>query len=403
MDFINYLKNKAASLAAGKEIEKQTAVNRRATLARETVRKPLLQSRQDIADWQHAKYINTLANEPKTYLLQDIYNNIAGDALLTSQVNNRKEQTISAPFEMINGDGTPDEKMTAIIRELPVIPDIISHILDSEYYGYSLIELSSDQGNKRVDLINRRNVVPDFGRFYKDTSFNNYVEYKTAAEFGRWLLEFNADHCGLLDKAVPHVLFKKFAESCWSQLCEIYGIPPRVMKTNTADPAMLAQAENMMREIGAAAWFIIDTTEQFEFANAVNTNGDVYNNLINLCNNEISMLVSGAIVGQDTKNGNESKEKVSMGILDRLVYADKRMVEMYFNTLVIPALYKIHWIPATASIFRFSLAEDIDKLFEMTVKIMPHKKVADAFIKDKFGIDVTGDRFEQPAGEKGNF
>ena len=32
---------------------------------------------------------------------------------------------------------------------------------------------------------------------------------------------FNYDY-GLLNKAVPHVLFKKFAQSCWSELCEIY-------------------------------------------------------------------------------------------------------------------------------------------------------------------------------------
>jgi hypothetical protein len=38
----------------------------------------------------------------------------------------------------------------------------------------------------------------------------------------------------------------------------------------------------------------------------------------------------------------------------------------------------------------------------MTVKIMPHKKVSDKFIKEKFGIDVTGDRFEQTQQEKGD-
>lgn len=394
MNFIKQLLSRAPKTGAGDALK--SGANRAATYAPQTVRKPILQTRQDVADWKHAKYMATLATDPKQYLLQDIFNNISGDALLTSQINNRKEQTISAPFEMITGEGKIDEQMTAILRDLPIIQDLISHILDSEFFGYSLIELSSEGGVKRVDLLNRRNVVPDFGRYYHDTSFNNYIEYRKAAEYGRFLLEFNAEHIGLLDKAVPHVLFKKFAQSCWSLLCEVYGIPPRVLKTNTQDPAMLEQAERMMRDIGTAAWFIIDTTEDFQFANAVNTNGDIYNNLITLCNNEISMLTSGAIIGQDTKNGNESKERVSMGILDRLVFSDKRMIEMYFNTLVIPALYRIHWIPATASRFRFSLAEDTDKLFDMTVKIMPHKKVSDEFIKEKFGIEVEGDRFEQP-------
>lgn len=384
-------KNKAATLAAQNN-KQNTSVSRKPTYAPKTVRKPILQTRKDIADWNHAQYIATLAQDPKQYLLQDIYTNISGDALLASQINNRKEQTISAGFEMVTPDGKVDEKCTAALLELPVVLDIISHILDSEYYGHTLIELSSEKGIKRVDLLNRRNVVPDFGRYYPDTSFNDFIEYRNASEYGKWLLEFNSDHLGLLNKAVPHVLFKKFAQSCWSMLCEIYGIPPRVLKTNTQDPSMLANAENMMRDIGAAAYFIIDSTEEFEFANAVNTNGDVYNNLIKLCDNYISMLISGAIIGQDTKNGNESKEKISIGILDRLVDSDKRMVEMYMNSVVIPALYRIHWMPATNSRFKFKVAEDTDKLFDMTVKLMPHMEVDPEFVNEKFGIKVLGNK-----------
>ena len=143
------------------------------------------------------------------------------------------------------------------------------------------------------------------------------------------------------------------------------------------------------KEVGAAAWFIIDNTEDFEFANGVSTNGDVYSNLINLCNNEISMLVSGAVIGQDTKNGNESKEKISIQILDRLVDADKRMVEMYMNSVVIPSWIRIGWIPATTSRFRFQAAEDTDKLWSYTKELLQHKDVDNEFILEKFGIKVT--------------
>lgn len=374
-----------------------TQGNHRPTYMPKTVRKPILQTRQDIADWKRALYLATAVRDPKQYLLQDIFNNIADDALLTSQVNNRKEQTISSDFELVTNDGKIDEKATMALRALNILPDLISHILDSEYYGFSVVELSSTSGVRRVDLINRRNIDPIDGRFYPDTATNESVSYREVNEYGKWVLEFNADHVGLLNKAVPHVLFKKFAQTCWSMLCEIYGIPPRVMKTNTQDPYMLDRAESMMRDIGAAAWFIIDNEESFEFANAVNTNGDVYNNLINLCDNYISLLFNGAIIGQDTKNGNESKEKVSIKILERLVDSDKRMVEMYINSIVLPAFQKIGWMPATQSRFRFAVAEDTDKLFEMTVKVMPYMEVKPEFINEKFGIEVTGSRNQDGA------
>ena len=365
------------------------ATNHTPTLAPRIAPKAISQVRRDIADWKWSKQLATQPKEPKIYLLQDVFTDITGDALLTSQMNNRREQTISAPFEMVSSENRVDDRITKTIQEIPILIDMLAHIWDSEWYGCSVVEQSVKNGAKSVELINRRNIIPSNGRFYPDTSMNSYVEYRDVREFGAWILEFNSGGIGLLDKVVPHVLFKKFAQSCWSELCEIYGIPPRVMKTETRDPAMLDRAESMMREVGAAAWFIIDNTEDFQFAKGVDTNGDVYNNLISLCNNELSMLVSGAIIGQDTKHGNESKEKISIALLDRLVNADKRMTETYMNTLVIPSWIRIGWIPATASRFRFKAVEDTDKLWTYTEALLPHKNVDNAFIEEKFGIKVT--------------
>lgn len=380
-----------------------TFKNQKSVYAPKTVRKAISQTRRDIADLQRARMMALAATNPKQYLLQDIYTIISDDAHLTSQLNNRKEQTISAAFEMLTPDKKRDEKITDLLNNLPIMQDLISYILDSEYFGNSLVELSVEDNTPKVELITRRNVVPDFGRFYPDTFIDNYIEYRKANEYKRWLLEFNSEHLGIFNKAVPHVLFKKFAQSCWSELCEIYGIPPRVMKTDTRNPQMLDRAEEMMRDIGAAAWFIIDTEEEFDFAKGVSTNGDVYSNLIALCNNEMSMLFSGAVLGQDTKNGNESKEKVSMEISDRLVDSDKRMVENYMNSIVIPAFIRIGWLPITTSKFHFTTAENTDKLFDMTVKIMPYKNVDDRWFKEKFGIEVTGDKGISQGGENLNF
>lgn len=388
IDIKQYIINRL-SKGSNKSQEQKDTKNHPATYAPRVVEKVISQARRDIADWKWSKQLATSPSDPKMYLLQETFTDIAGDALLTSQMNNRREQTISAPFEMVTPDDKVDDYITKLIQDIPITIDILGYMWDSEWYGDSVVEQSVKNGVKSVELINRRNIIPANGKFYPDTSMNNYIEYRDTREFGSWILEFNSGGIGMLDKVVPHVLFKKFAQSCWSELCEIYGIPPRVMKTETRDPAMLDRAEAMMREVGAAAWFIIDNTEEFQFANGVNTNGDVYNNLIHLCNNEISMLVSGAIIGQDTKNGNESKEKISISLLDRLVNADKRMAEMYMNSIVIPSWIRIGWIPATTSRFRFKAVEDTDKLWTYTKELLPHKEVDNAFIEEKFGIRVT--------------
>ena len=220
----------------------------------------------------------------------------------------------------------------------------------------------------------------------------NAVKYRELPEFGKWILEFTGgEPLGRLNKVVPHVLMKKFAQSCWSELCEIYGIPPRVMKTNTRDQAMLGRAKTMMQQMGAAAWFIIDNNENFEWAQSVQTKGEVYSELINLCNNEISMVISGAIIGQDTAHGNRSKDESAQDMLWQLVLADMEKVEQQWNAVVIPALTSIGFLKQGLT-FEFEQAEDVEQLYKFTTGLMPYKEVDNAWLEEKFGVKVIGDK-----------
>ncbi len=358
------------------------------TIAPKIVKKSISQARKDIADWRNALRLAQLAKDPKFHQLQDVFDDISDDALLTSQINNRHVQTISAPFELVSPDGKVDDNSTVLLRSNETIIDIISAILTSRMYGYSLVELSTENNIRKATLLTRQNIDPVNGRFYPDAYQSAFIPYREVTEYGKWILEFNSGNLGILNKTVPHVLFKKFAQSCWSELCEIFGIPPRYVKTNTQDPEMLDRAENMLSEMGAAAAFVIDTTEEFQFADGVNTNGDVYANLIRLCNNENSMLISGAIIGQDTENGNYSKEQSSIAMLDSLIDGDRRLVERYMNSMVIPAFRQIGWLPQAQSGFRFAAVEDNDKTWQLVKDILPYKDVDNDWITEKFGIPV---------------
>ncbi|MEO9256859.1 MAG: DUF935 family protein, partial [Crocinitomicaceae bacterium] len=280
------------------------------------VPKSLTKTTNDIKTWNDA-ISSWSAEEPKNFQLQMLYSDAMIDALLTSQIENRNNQVYSVDFSIKKASGEIDQVTTDLIAKSPIYRKLTNAILNARYYGYSLGELSlSYDANKKLSIdftqVPRTNVVPQKGYFYNDYTEDKFIKYREIQEYGTYVLEFLSDDLlGLLNKAIPPILFKKFALSCWSELCEIYGIPPRYMKTNTQDPKMLNRAEAMMTDMGAAAWFIIDEHETFEFANGVATNGDVYKNLIACTNNEVSMLISGAIIGQDTKNGSNSKETAS--------------------------------------------------------------------------------------------
>jgi len=365
--------------------------------------KAISQTRNDIATWKMAIRQALAVETPRRMRLQYLYKDIIIDALLSSQLGNRILQTMAASFSLRDQNGKINDDATAILKKSKYYYDIVRNILESQFWGTTVIEILNSDAGVKVVTIPRNNIEPRDGIFLVDENDSSGIPYRELKEYGTWILEFgDPKDLGLLNKAIPHVLFKRFAQSCWSELCEIYGIPPRVMKTNTQDPVMLSRGEQMMRDMGAAAWFIIDESESFEFAKGSDSNGDVYNNLIRLCNNENSMLISGAVIGQDTKNGNESKEKVSVGVLGRLVDADKRIVESQFNDVILGALVRIGLIPDNL-VLSFDPQEDINLLWTMTKEVLPYMEVDAQWIKEKFGVQVTGIKAAPPKTQLASF
>lgn len=375
---------------------KPTNQQNRAKLSTELVEQYVFKTRQDISKWRMAENAIKAVEFPMSYLLYNLYDDIMNDTTVTSQIENRTLEAISANFNLRPKGGDIDVELTEELQNAEFINEIIRQIVYTRFFGHSVIELDWDnttgENNLKTILIPRQNIIAKKGWFHKNYQDAEKINYRELQEYGTWILEFGKnDDLGLLNKIVPHVLFKKFAQSCWSELCEIYGIPPRVMKTDTQDPQALARGKKMMQQMGTAAWFIIDSTEEFQWAQGVQTSGDVYNNLIRLCTNEISIALNGAVLGQDTQNGSYGKERAGQDTLKKLVMADMAMVEMYMNTRVMPALARIGVVPEDY-VFQYEIAEDTEELWKMTVQALNHFTVDPEWVKDKFGIKITGER-----------
>lgn len=368
------------------------------------VPKAISQTRQDVKGWTNAQNQAQLAENPKFFPIQNLYDNILRDLHLKSQVNNRMLKSLSRPFTIKNADGKTNEELTKTMQDKGFIYQINKAILETVYRKHSLGEFSYKMVNNELvinfDIVPRQNVDPINGYIYYDYTDDKKIKYREQKEYGTWLIEFGEKNTdlGLLDGCVPMVLFKRFGGSCWSELCEIYGIPPRVMKTNTQDKVMVNRAKQMMQDMGSAAWFIIDDSETFEFAKGVDTNGDVYKNLLQFCNNEMSMGISGTVVGQDTKNGSNGKEKTSMGILDDLVDADLSLIEQCWSDTVLPALQQLGILPAGV-LYKYDATEDLETLWKMTTEAANFLEIDPKWVETKFGIKVLGTKKTNEGGQ----
>ena len=236
--------NKTANLAV-KTNGPKTA-RRREGYIRSIVPKTLSRTRSDIATWRSALRAADNVDNPRRARLMNLYDDVMLCAHLTSQIELRQKATLLTPFEIKVGDEI-DDQATAVLNAASWVTELNTHILDSVMYGHTLVELTTTGNTTEpvaVTLLPRQNVIPEKGMLLFREDDSKGLQYREVREFGNFILEFGKDHdYGLLNKAVPHVLFMRFAQSCWSELCEIYGIPPRFMKTDTQDPAMLDRAD----------------------------------------------------------------------------------------------------------------------------------------------------------------
>ena len=356
-------------------------ISNRLTILQETFR------RKDIADYQAA--INqTLSQQPRWIKLQELYNSLMLDAHLTSQIELRRNKTLCQTFALRSGD--KDIGLSAELRNL--IYSAIGHVLDSLMYGYSLVEL--DPSTLSLTLLDRRNIDPKNKLLYLNPLYGESIDYTSLREYNSTLFDFVSSPLGLLSKAAPHVLFKRFAQSCWSEYCEIYGMPPRYIKTNTNDKELVDYYKDMLANIGSGASYVLDLDDDMGFASITATGGDVYERLISLCKEELSLLICGAQVGQDTTFGSNAKEQSSQELLTSVVEQDQEFVQNCLNNKLIPALSALNLLPQDA-VFSYPQQEDTNKLFDKTIKAAAYFDIDPKWFKDKFGIEVTAAKTAQ--------
>ena len=349
--------------------------------------------RRDIDDWSLARQMATRPDEPLFYRLQELYTYTMLDAHLQSQVLLRKSRVLGSAYELCSASGDIDEEASAALRRQPLVRQLIDYCLDSIYFGHSLVELLPQKdGTVQTILIDRRHVNPVGGIAQYDMASPEGISYRQTREYGRTLLEFvSPQPLGLLDMAVPHVLYKRFAQACWSEYCEICGIPIRYIKTNTQDPDLRQRYQQVLANQGSNLNALIDTDDEIGFITGNASDGSGYQNLIRLCTNEISLLISGAVLGQDTEFGSNSKEQTSAELSAQIVESDIYLVEQAMNATVLPALVLLGLVPQGLR-FQFAQQEDTAQLFSQTMQAAAYFDIDPEWMRQKFGIEVTGPR-----------
>jgi len=347
-------------------------------------------ARQNIDLWRQAQKRAENVEKPRRNQINNLYDEITLDSHLSSEIQKRILAITGGAFTLNNTEGDIDDEKTAMFKK-PWFYKAMHLAMESIFYGHRLIQIGDLNEKKEisnVSIIPPNHVVPEFGTFLKQETDEEGVQYREDPLIYGYLLEVGDNHnLGLLNKCVPHVLYKRFAQAAYSEYTEIFGMPVRVGKTNTKDERALNNMEQMLINMGTAGWSVIDIDDQLELLQGTDGKGDVYSNLMRFCNNELSENVNGAIIGGDSKGGSRSKEEVGERIVGAITMADKQFIESWVNYNVIPKLIGLGY-PLEGFTFNFAEQKDLKEAWTIAQGLLNHYDIEPEWINSTFGIPV---------------
>ena len=127
-------------------------------------------TKKDIGTWRQAWQMAINVENPSRARLYDVYTDVDVDLHLTGAIGQRKGMVLKKAFRLVSKDGKESREATEIL-EAKWFKDFAGHVLDSRYWGHSLIQfgdITTVAGKRKfagVSLVPRKHVMPEFGIF----------------------------------------------------------------------------------------------------------------------------------------------------------------------------------------------------------------------------------------------
>lgn len=109
-------------------------------------------------------------------------------------------------------------------------------------------------------MLPRQNVMPEKGIVQVNPyggKTDNQINYRQPP-YANYIIEVgDAKNLGILAKAAPIVIYKRFNMADWSTRNELFGMPLREIRYDPNMPHSKTQAEQAVREMGSAGYIVL--------------------------------------------------------------------------------------------------------------------------------------------------
>lgn len=355
-------------------------------------------TRRDVADWRSAWQLALNVERPSRLRLYDIYRDSLVDLHLSGCIEQRRGFVLSRAIKVVDAKGEASDEALHYLDQA-WFKELLRLAHDSIFWGHSLIELGelTEDGDgcptfDGVTLIPRRHVVPEYHVVLRrmGDDISDGIDYRQPAYAGSLIEVGRPDDLGLLLKAAPQTIAKKNALAFWDAFAEIFGMPVRVARTATRDPAERRRLKDMLDRAANAMSILTDMNTTLEFIES--SRGDAYNvydRRIDRANSELSKLVIGQTM--TIEDGSSlSQSQTHLEVFENLCDADRDMLRDVVNNQLIPLMIR-----------RGFPLKGMRMEWDDTVDYTPEQQVAfETMVADRYEVDGSyfADKYGMPVG-----
>lgn len=357
-------------------------------------------SRQTIKTWKSAIEAAKDPEDPSRVELMEVYDSAMNDDHLESIIETRILKVKHSKFKLVNANNEENPEVTKLFQK-KWFKEFLKLSMSAKFFGTTVLEfwdLTEDMHLKTCELIARENCNFKKGIFTKEVGDDKGVPYKEGT-YANYYIQVGKDNdLGILQKACPAAISKKFAQGSWLELCEKYGIPPRFATTDSFSQTRHQELANMLAKMVSSHYAVLQGNEKIEMLNGIS--GDphkVFDSLIQ----RLEWGMSKRILGHDSAAGTKDSKgtfgslKMLQDVANDRHKSDKEDTLDLINDELIPLLKNISPVYSALEGYTFCW-DDFKELsaqdtIEAVVKLEGSGHQVDSeFITQKTGIPIIG-------------
>jgi len=344
--------------------------------------------RKELNDWTAASFALDNSETPRTYPMQELYDDIMLDGHLTGITENRTLRTTNKDY-IFTIDGVKDDQLTEFIKEQEWFDLLIEEAHKSTYYGYSLlwVEEFTKGEIKKLTLIPRGLVVPEQKVLLYSLDANKGIDFSEINDILLYAQFYN--HVGLLEKAAVYTILKRHSWGSWDEFEELFGIPIRIAKIASQSETVKNEVAGWLEEMGSAPYGVFPIGTEVDIKeNSKSDAFQVFYKKIEALDKELSKLVLHQTM--TTENGSSKAQgNVHENTLGEVIYADEKKMLSFLNKRLLPAMKNLGYkIPDKAKI---GIEKTTDPNSQITIDGVLLKSgyvLSQEYIEETYGVEV---------------